>query len=74
MDGVRIAVAGIAAGIAAAAFFTRWLGSLLFGVKPLDPLTFAIVPIGLLIVALMACAIPVRRALGVDPAVTLHEE
>ena len=73
-DGMRIAAGGIAAGLAVAAVLTRWLGTLLFGVRPLDPLTFGMVPIVLALVALMACTIPARRAVGVDPAVALHEE
>jgi ABC-type antimicrobial peptide transport system permease subunit len=73
-DGLRIAVGGIVVGLAVAAVLTRWLETLLFGVRPLDPLTFGAVPIVLALVALAACAIPARRAVGVDPAVALHEE
>jgi putative ABC transport system permease protein len=72
-EGLWIAAGGIAVGLAGAAVVSRWLGTLLFGVRPLDPVTFLTVPAVLALVALAACAIPARRAARVDPAVSLHE-
>ena len=58
---------GIVLGLAAAAIASRWLGSVLVGVSGTDAPTFAAVSIVLMIVALVACSIPARRALRVDP-------
>jgi len=73
-DGAEIAFFGIAFGIAGALALTRLMASLLFEVKPTDPATFAGVAILLALVALAACYIPARRALRVDPMVTLRYE
>ncbi len=72
--GIALAVAGVAIGIACALGVTRFLETLLFGVKPIDPLTFISVAILLLVVALAACWIPARRAMRVDPMVALRYE
>jgi predicted permease len=72
--GVKIIVAGLAAGLGAAALLTRFLGSLLFGVKPLDPLTFVAAGGLLALTALGACAVPALRAARVEPTVTLRQE
>ena len=72
--GMGLTLIGIAIGIAASFAFTRWMSSLLFGVKAADPLTFVAVPLLLGIVALLACAIPARRATKVDPMVALRYE
>ncbi len=72
--GVGLALTGIAAGIFGALALTRFLSSLLFGVRPTDPLTFAAVAALLLMVALAACYIPARRAMKVDPMVALRYE
>jgi len=53
---------------------TRLISSFLFGVKPTDPLTYVAVAIGLAVVALLACYIPARRAMRVDPLVALRYE
>jgi len=73
-DGAKIALFGIIFGIAGALALTRLMASLLFEVKPTDPATFAAVAILLALVALAACYIPARRAMRVDPMVTLRYE
>ncbi len=71
-DGLRPALAGIAGGTTAAWAVSRLLRSLLFGVAPHDALTYAAVPVVVLIVSLIACAIPASRAARVDPRETLR--
>lgn len=71
---VRITVAGLAVGVAAAFGLTRLLDSQLFGVTPSDPLTFAAAPLMLLVVALAAAYIPALRASRVDPLAALRQE
>jgi putative ABC transport system permease protein len=73
-DGLRVAMAGVAVGLAGAWALSRFVASLLYGVRPNDPLTFATVPLLLLLVALLACYIPARRATRVDPMVALRYE
>jgi len=73
-DGLRLAVIGIGVGITGALALTRFLSSLLFGVKPADPLTFVLVAALLFGVALVASYVPARRAMRVDPAVALRYE
>ena len=70
----RFSLAGVAIGIAGAVALTRLLGSLLFGVGPLDPPTYAGVSILFISVALVASYMPARRATRVDPAVALRCE
>jgi putative ABC transport system permease protein len=72
--GLRITAIGLAVGLAGAAGLTRSLGSLLFGVKPIDPATFLSASGLLGAVALIACAEPVMRAARVDPSVALRQE
>jgi putative ABC transport system permease protein len=64
------AVFGLGAGFG----ITRYLESMLFGVRPVDPLTFAAVVILLFTVALIACYLPARRASRVDPMVALRHQ
>ena len=72
--GLSIASTGVAIGLAAAALLTRTLASLLFGVTPLDPVTFVVAPVVLVVTALVAGLVPGIRAIRVDPAVTLRQE
>ena len=73
-EGAALVAAGAVAGIAGSLFLTRYLASLLYGVRRTDPATYAVV------VAVLACAagiasfLPARRAAVVDPAVTLRHD
>jgi putative ABC transport system permease protein len=73
-EGLTLALIGIALGLAGAAFATRLLSALLFGVEATDPLTFAGVAVLLLAVALLASYLPSRRALRVDPLTALRTD
>ena len=73
-QGMRPIVAGIGAGIVGAIGVTRFLAKLLFGVAPLDPVTFGLVIVLLMAVGLIACWIPARRATQVDPLTALRAE
>ena len=73
-EGLLLALTGIAIGVAGALALTRFLRSLLFEIKPTDPATFIAVAILLALVALLACYIPARRAMRVDPMVALRYE
>jgi ABC-type antimicrobial peptide transport system permease subunit len=70
--GVLLTLTGVALGLAAAQGATHLMASLLFGVSPADPITFAGVPIALGSVALLACWIPARRAVRIQPVVALR--
>jgi ABC-type antimicrobial peptide transport system permease subunit len=73
-DGARMMLVGIAIGVVAALGLTRWMASMLFGVTPTDPLTFAAVAAVLFGIGLCACCVPVHRAMRVDPILALRHE
>jgi len=73
-QGLRMAVLGVLIGVAAALALTRLMASQLFGVSSHDPLTYAAVGVMLTVVALLACYIPARRAVKVNPLVALRYE
>ncbi len=72
--GLVVAGIGVAIGLGAAAGVTRLMRSLLFGIGPLDPITFATVPIVLAAAAVLASYLPARRAVAVDPVETMRAE
>lgn len=73
-QGLWLAGVGVAAGFAGALAAAHSLRSFLYGIQPLDPLTFAVVGGVLVLVALLACWLPARRATRVDPVVALRVE
>ncbi len=72
--GMRLVLAGVLLGLAGALLLSRYLSSLLYEVRPIDDATFALVPALMFGVAAIACALPARRAAGLDPAGVLREE
>jgi predicted permease len=73
-DGIKMATAGVALGVLAALGFTRLLTGMIYGVSPADPMTFTVIATLLILVALLACYLPARRATKVDPLVALRSE
>jgi putative ABC transport system permease protein len=72
--GTTMAVLGVAIGLVAAFGLARLITTLLFQTSAADPPTFSAVPVGLMLVALVACYLPARRATRVDPMVALRNE
>ena len=73
-EGMRLAAAGLAAGWVAAAVLSGLMRTLLFEVKPLDPLAFGAGAVVLAGFAMLACYLPARRATRVDPMVALRQD
>jgi predicted permease len=73
-QGLQLAIAGAAVGLLGALIVSRLMAGVVYGVRPTDPLSFAGVAVLLLVVALLACYIPARRAVRVDPMVALRHE
>jgi putative ABC transport system permease protein len=73
-EGMAMALAGMAAGLAGAWSLTHWMASLLYDVKATDPATFAAVSAALAVTAMLACWIPALKAARVDPVVALRYE
>jgi predicted permease len=72
--GMALAIPGVIIGLLGGLTFTRMMRGLLFGVSPIDPLTFVVIPVCLVLVAFLASYIPARRATLVDPTVSLRSE
>ena len=72
--GARLAFVGVVIGVIAALALTQLMKTMLFGVTATDPVTMAAVSITLIAVTLLACYIPARRAMSVDPVIALRSE
>ena len=66
--------AGIGIGVAGALALTHLMSSMLFGVRPTDLTTFLLVVVTLCLIALLACYVPARRAMKIDPMIALRDE
>lgn len=73
-EGLRLTAAGIVAGAAGAALLSRLAQSLLFGVSPTDPATFAVVALIVVAATALACFVPARRASRIDPMLALQAD
>jgi putative ABC transport system permease protein len=73
-EGLRLTAVGVVLGLLAALVLSRVLSSMVFGIDPTDPATYAGVAVALCLVALLASLIPARRASGVSPLLALREE
>ncbi len=73
-EGAKFAAIGIALGLASALAVTRWMGSELYGVSSADPLTFGSVAVVMAMITMLACYVPARRAMAIDPLIALRYE
>jgi putative ABC transport system permease protein len=74
VHGAKLISVGIGIGLIGAFAASRILRGVLYGVSPTDPVTYLLVPLFLIVIALLACLIPARRATRVDPLVALRNE
>jgi len=72
--GLILSAIGVATGLIVAFVSSSFMSSLLFGVKPVDPLTYALVAVGLIACAMLASYIPARRVSNVDPSQSLRAD
>jgi putative ABC transport system permease protein len=72
--GLALAGVGVAIGLGAAAGLTRLMSALLYGITPLDPVTYAAVPVLVVVATVLASYLPARRAASVDPVEALRSE
>lgn len=72
--GLKLSIVGVAIGLVAAFALTRWMSSMLVGVTPTDPPTYAAIAVLFVAVAVFACWLPARRAAALDPVVALRDE
>jgi putative ABC transport system permease protein len=73
-QGLLLSAAGVGCGLAAAFALTRVMRTMLVGVEPTDPATFAAMVVGFLLIAIVACAVPSLRAARLDPMAALRDE
>ncbi len=73
-EGAKFAAIGIALGLASALAVTRWMASELYGVSSADPLTFGSVAVVMAMITMLACYVPARRAMAIDPLIALRYE
>jgi ABC-type antimicrobial peptide transport system permease subunit len=73
-EGLRLTLVGVVVGAAIALLAGRWVGPLLFNVKPTDPVVFTVVGLTLVLVATVATLVPALRAARIDPNVALRAE
>jgi ABC-type antimicrobial peptide transport system permease subunit len=71
---MTLAIAGVAIGVACALAFSRLVATMLYEVRPFDPVSYAATALVLLAVAAFACYVPARRAMRVDPIAALRQE
>ena len=73
-EGTKFAVIGIGLGLISAFMVTRWLSSQLYGISSVDPITYGSVAVLMLLITMLACYVPARRAMEVDPLIALRME
>ena len=72
--GLKLVLIGMSLGLVVGFALTRWLATLLFGVSPANPLVYLAVAVGMILIALLACYLPARSAVKVDPILALRSE